>query len=133
MARVLYPNEGALYEMNLIASDLALCVVNLFQNQISIDPSTKKADLVVADFDGYAPKTVTALLPAYLDPIGGASAQIATIQFDHTGGGTSNTIYGAWVETAAGDLVLLIQFDAGIPMTGIGDSLPLDVKFNFGN
>lgn len=133
MSQVLYPNVGALHNLELMRTDLALCKVNLFQNDVAISPSTVKADLTVATFSGYTAATVTALLPAYLDPAGGASAQIATQQFNHTGGGVANVIYGAWVETAAGDLILVIKFDQGIPMNAVGDSIPLDIKFNFGN
>lgn len=132
-AAVIYPNVAAMYEMNLIAADLANCKVKLFQNDITLSPSTVKGDLTEATFSGYAAATVAALLPSYIDPAGGASAQIATQQFDHSGGATANTVYGAWVETAGGDLILAMTFENGIPMAALGDSIPLDVKFNFGN
>ena len=71
---VLYPNSGAMEGIELIRTAFAGCIVNLFQNQISISPSLKVEELEAADFTGYAPKTVAALLPSYLDPAGGASA-----------------------------------------------------------
>lgn len=133
MSQSLYPNVGALHELGLIRTDLALCKVKLFKNNLVISPATVIGDLVEADFGGYAAITVTALLPAYLDPAGGASAQIGTVQFNCDGTAPDNTVYGAWVETAAGLLVLLVKFDAGITMVSAGDSIPLDIKFNFGN
>jgi len=132
-AVVLYPNVGCLANMELIRTNLALCKVNLYQNDYYPVAGTLLADMEVADFDGYVEKTVTALLPAYLDPAGGASAQIATIQWDHDGGPTGNIVYGFWVETAGGDLILAGRFEEGIPMAALGDSLPLDVKFSFTN
>lgn len=132
-AVVLYPNVGALSNIELMRTALVMCEVNLFQNDYIPTPSTVLADLTVATFSGYAPEVVAALLPAYLDPAGGASAQIATIQFDHSGGGVSNVVYGFWVETAGGTLILVGRFEDGIPMIALGDSVPLDVKFNFGN
>lgn len=133
MSLSLYPNVGALHNIGLIRTDLAMCKVKLFKNDIIISPATVVGDLVEADFGGYVAKTVTALLPAYLDSIGGASAQIGTVQFDCDGTAPDNVVFGAWVETAAGVLILVIKFDAGVPMVVLGDSLPMDIKFNFGN
>lgn len=132
-ASVLYPNVGAMHNIGLLRTDLINCEVNLFQNNLTPLPSTVIGDLTVATYSGYAAKVVTALLAAYIDPAGGASAQIATIQYDHSGGGVANSIYGFWVETAAGDLILVGRFEEPIPMNFLGDSIPLDVKFNFGN
>jgi hypothetical protein len=132
-ATVLYPNVGCMEGIELIRTALALCKVKLFQNDILPGASTVVADLEEADFDGYTPEVVTALLPAYLDPAGGASAQIGTVQFDHTGGPVANVCYGFWVEAAAGDLWLVGRFEEGIPMGKVGDALPIDVKFNFSN
>jgi len=132
-AVVLYPNSACLDEIELMRTDLVDCLVKLFTNDVSVTPSILLADLDEADFSGYAEIEVAALLPAYLDPEGGASAQIATVQFNHSGGPVANTIFGAWVETAAGDLRLVIKFEEGVPMQLLGDSIPLDIKFNFSN
>lgn len=133
MAIVLYPNGSALDIIDLIRTNLVNCKVGLFQNQVNPTPSIVLGDLVVADFSGYAAITVAALLPAYIDPAGGASAQIATVQFDHTGGIANNVCFGFFVETMGGDLVLVGSFDDGVPMSRVGDSLPLDIKFSIGN
>ncbi len=132
-AVVLYPNVGALNNIELLRTDLVNCEVNLFQNDYQPVPATVLADLTVATFSGYAAEVVAALLPAYLDPIGGASAQIGTIQFDHSGGVVSNIIFGFWAENAGGDLIMVGRFENPIPMAALGDAIPLDVKFNFGN
>jgi hypothetical protein len=132
-AVVLYPNVGAMNNIGLVRTNLVNCEVNLFQNDVTPTPATVLGDLTVATFSGYAAIVVAALLAAYLDPIGGASAQIGTVQFDHSGGAVANTIYGFWVETAGGVLILAGRFDQAVPMNVLGDSIPLDIKFNFGN
>ena len=132
-AIVLYPNVGALHNIGLLRTDLINCVVKLWQNDIQPTPATVLADLTEADFSGYLAETVLALLPAYLDPGGGASAQIATVQFNHDGGAVANVCFGFSVETAGGVLILVGRFEDGVPMVQAGDSIPLDIKFNFGN
>lgn len=130
--QVLYPNVGSLLGMGLVRTALVDCTVHLFSNDATLGPGTVVGDLTECTFGGYAEKTVAALLPAYIDPLGGASAQIATVQWDHSGSGTDELVYGFWVETDGGDLFLCGKFDEPIPMGSVGDSIPLDVKFNFG-
>jgi hypothetical protein len=132
-AVVLYPNVGAMNNIGLIRTNLVNCEVKLYQNDLVPTPSTVLGDLTVATFSGYAAIVVSALLAAYLDPAGGASAQIATVQFNHDGGGVANSIYGFWVQTTGGVLVLAGRFEDLVPMQLLGDSIPIDVKFNFGN
>lgn len=131
-AIILYPNVGAIEMMGDLSTALINCNVELYQNNVSLGPATVLADLTVADFGGYAAITIAALLAVYLDPAGGASAQIATIQWDASGVAPSNLVYGFWVETAGGVLVLAGSFEAAVSMANVGDSIPLDIKFNFG-
>lgn len=132
MAIVLYPNVSSIAIINLLRTDLIDCLVQLYKNDVVPTPGVILADLTEADFSGYAEIEVAALLAAYLDPEGGASAQIPTVQFQHNGGATANTVYGFMVTTAGGALRLVGYFDAPIPMVASGDAIPLDVKFNFG-
>lgn len=129
----IYPNVATMGFLELFRTELVNCEVNLYQNDYTPVPGTVLGDLDIATFSGYAAKVVAALLAAYLDPVSGASAQIATQQWDHSGGATANTIYGFWVETTGGDLRLVGRFDSPIGMAALGDSIPLDVKFNLGN
>lgn len=133
MPAPLYPNVSASHLCTLLDADLVNCKVKLFQNDYQPNPDTVKANLTVATFSGYADKTVAALLPPYYDPIGGASTQIGTLQWDHNGGVNANTIFGWWVENAGGDLIIVGRFDTPVGMSSLGDSIPLDIKFNFGN
>lgn len=132
-AVTLYPNVGALAVVGTLRTALEDCTVDLYQNDYTPSPGTVIGDLTVADFSGYGQKTVADLLAAYIDPAGGASAQIATQQWDHSGGGVSNTVYGFYVRTAGGVLILAGRFAEPIPMAAIGDSIPLDIKFRFNN
>ena len=131
---IIYPNQGCVELMGTIRTALALCEVKLGKAPVPLAPGTVLADLtaVEADFGGYAPIAVTALLPVFVDPIGGASAQIATIQFQCNGSAPSNNIYVWWVENAGGDLILAGDFPAPVPMAVATDAIPMDIKFNFG-
>lgn len=126
-----YPNAAALLVVNLVRTELANSVMKLYQNDYTPNEGTILADMTVATFSGYANKTVAALLPAYIEPAGGASAQVATVQWDHNGGATSNIIYGFSLENAGGDLILAGRFENPIPMASLGDSIPLDTKVSF--
>jgi len=137
MSTLVYPNEGALKIAATVRTFMALSVVHLFKSPLSITPSTTKADLTAAeaDYDGYTTKTITAWLPAYLDPNGGASIQSGTEQFDYGPVGTppvTNNVYGFWIESAAGDLIVAGLFDNPVSMAAIGDSIPLAVVLNYG-
>lgn len=135
-AIMLYPNEGAMAAIELLRTELAGCTVHLFQNDFMPTPATVEADLTEADFSGYAAETVAALLAAYLDPGGGASAQLPTVQFDHSGGATDNVIYGFYVKSSVAngeELWVIGRFEEPIPMSQLGHAIPLDVKINFSN
>jgi len=129
---ILYPNEGCVFLMGEIRTALANCTLHLAKSAINITPATVPADFDEADFGGYAAKTITALLPVYIDPAGGASANIATQQFQASGVAPANIIYAWWVEDATNNLVLAGTFEAPIPMSVATDAIPMDVKFNFG-
>lgn len=128
-----YPNVGALEIVGLIRTALEDCTVDLYQNDYTPGASTVVGDLDVADFSGYAQKVVADLLPAYISPDGGAAAQIATQQWDHSGGATANTIYGAFVRNAGGDLISVVRFTAPVAMAALGDSIPLNLLFFISN
>lgn len=134
-AVMLYSNQGATAAMELIRTALINCEVKLFKNDVLPTPSMVEADLEEADFSGYAAEVVAALLGAYLDPGGGASAQLPTVQFEHSGGAVDNIIYGFWVQSAApADKTWVIaRFQDPIPMSQLGHAIPLDIKVNFAN
>ena len=135
MPRVRYTNEAAMKMVNELRTALALGELHLYKEGLVFSDSTTTAQFtaVEADYSGYAAIAVAALLAAYIDPAGGASAQVATQQFQHNGGAVANMIAGAWYEDAAGVLRLAVEFDAPVPMAVATDAIPLDVIFNIRN
>jgi hypothetical protein len=130
----LYPNGGALYLASLMRTALALSTLHLYKAISSpLNPGTTLANLTEADYDGYALKTITAWLTPYLDPLGGATIQSGTQQFDFVSVPlTTNTILGFYLLNAAGALVFVGNFDAPIAMAANGDAIPVNVSLNFG-
>lgn len=132
-AIIRYPNVGSIELMNTIRTQLAMSTLQLFQNNVIPSPGMVIGDLTEATFTGYSAATITAFLATYLDPLGGASIQAPTQQFQTASPFTvGNTIYGWYLLTAGGVLVLAGTFAAPIAMAGNGDAIPLDVKLNFG-
>jgi hypothetical protein len=126
-------NEAAMNVMLAKQADLALSVLRLATNAIgTITPTTTKAALVAAEatFTGYLAKTITAFLTPYIDPAGGVSMQAPTQQFDDTGTAIQEMIRAWWLESATGEIQVVAQFDNDIPMSDVGNSIPIDVKFN---
>lgn len=133
---LLYPNVGAMAIANVQRTALAGSKLKLYK-AISqpLAPGTVLANLTEADFSGYAEKTITNFLAAYIDPAGGASIQSGTQQFQFVapvGDPVVNTVLGFFLTTAAGVLVLVGSFDGSVPMTADGDAIPLNVVLNFG-
>lgn len=112
---------------------LAGSKVKLFQNNVLITVNTLKSELTVATFTGYADQTITATGDPVIDPInGGISITMPSFQWT-TGDPTTvtNTIYGFWLETAGGDLILAGNFDDPINMTEPFQGIPLMITLNF--
>ncbi len=140
--QLLYPKPGAMILANLVQAGLAASVLHLFKEDISITTSTTKEQLeaVEANYDGYEEITITAWLEPYLDPEGGASTdsgeQIFYWELDTDAVG--NSIYGFWLETATGGLVVIGKFvdDQGEPtpvgMNDVGDAVPLTIRLVYG-
>lgn len=135
MSRVFYTNEAVIQLATELDTALLLCTIDLYQDSLVPGITTTQAELAaaVATYSGYAQKSVAALLPPYLDPAGGASTNIATQQFQHSGGAVANNIGGAWVEDAGGIVRLVIAFDNPVTMAVATDAIPLDIIFNFKN
>ncbi len=133
MAVNVYPLTGALKFAAQQQTYLALSVLHLFKATFNLTPTVVAADLeaIEADYDGYEPITCTTWNQPYLDPAGGASMQPGTKQFNFASDtGSVNSIYGWFLESAAGDLLAAGTFDGAIPMVQDGDSVPLNPILN---
>lgn len=133
----IFPNTGALLLVGLLRTALAGCTVHLLQTMTTVTELTTLADLTPneATFDGYAAKTVAALLAAYLDPAGGASTMVPTQDFTATDGTVPNTITGWWIQDTATppNLWLCGTFTTPIVISAAGDAIPLSIVINDGS
>lgn len=133
---LVYPNGGAMILAATVRTSLAgskLCLYQAIANPLSV--STVLADFTEADYSGYAQKTITNFLAAYLDPTGGASIQSGTQQFQFVtpvGDPVTNTILGFYLLDSDGDLILAGSFENSVAMAADGDAIPMNVVLNFG-
>jgi hypothetical protein len=134
---VFYPNAGTLAIAALVDTALASSKLRLFQSSITPSVLTTRTQLVAAeaDFSGYAEKTITSPLDPILNPLGGASIQIPTQQFEYDSGlgSVANDVGGWWIETAAGTLIAVGTFASPIPMSADGQGIPIDILLRFGS
>ena len=136
MPIILYPDVGAVENLGLVRTHLASCKVKLYTNNVTLSRNTVKTDLTEATFDGYTAATVTALLAVYINVTGGAICQVPKTQFDYGPAGSppvTETVYGWWIEDAAGNLIIVGNYDTPIPMAAVGNSVIVDVALTFGN
>jgi hypothetical protein len=138
MSQAQYPKTGALDIAASVQAGMAGAVIHLYKSPVALSPNLTLADMVAveANYDGYAAQTVATWNPPYLDPAGGATTASGYKQFNYAteaSPGTTNNIYGLFVENAAGVLILVMAFDAPAPMGETGDSVPVNVLLNYGS
>jgi len=105
----------------------------LYQNDFTPDEDTVEADLVEADFAGYARITPAwdTIIP---DAFGRATSLDALHTFACTGGGVTNSIYGIYFyDDTANLLQFVYRFPAPISMALAGDTIPFRGKLLDGN
>lgn len=131
---VFYPNSGSVWLAGEVGTLLANSEMHLFQSSIVPDVNTVLADLVAeeADFSGYALIALVAFGDAYLVPAGGAAVNSPAVQFNTDDPTTiQNTIGGAWIETAGGDLVMIDVFPTPIAMDAPFKAIPIQEILRF--
>jgi hypothetical protein len=136
MPTILYPDVGAMTNLGLIKTHMVSCKCKLYTNSVVLSRNTLKTDLTEATFDGYVAATIAALLAVYINPAGGAICQVPKTQFDYGPAGSppvTEIVYGWWLEDAAGNLIIVGDFDTPIPMAEVGNSVVVDVALTFGN
>jgi hypothetical protein len=127
-------NAGAIALATLVRTDLANSVLHLFMSNFNPGPTTTKAALeaIECTYDGYAAKTIANFDAVYLAPGSGAAIETHQ-QFDSVPAlGTTNSVYGGWLETAAGDVWQAFTLDAPVAMGLANQSLPLDLTLTYG-
>lgn len=132
---LIVPNVGKLFELeNIIAA--SSFDIHLFKASISPDRDTVLADLlaVEADFSGYAFQTVATFSAAAIDPAHYAMSLGNLLVFENSTGVVGNSIYGAWADDGAGNLIAVDEFDAGPQdMLIAGDVLPIKLRLLLGS
>jgi len=137
VANGIVPNQGltrALYRI-LVNEDTLMTPwqMLLFVNDVTPDEDTVEADLVEADFAGYARITPAwdTIIP---DAFGRATSLDALHTFTCTGGGVTNSIYGIYFyDDTASLLQFVYRFPAPISMALAGDTIPFRGKLLDGN
>lgn len=134
MGGTFYPLAACLWLAGIVQTALASSKIRLFQDTLvpTINTTITELEAAEADFTGYAEITLTAFLAPYLGTTG-ANINSPLVQFDSDSPyTTSNSIGGAWIETAAGLLVSVITFPEAVVMGGAGQSLPVSQVLSFG-
>jgi hypothetical protein len=131
-----FPNSRAEAVATAAQTELALSVVKLFKAGFvpTVNTLVAELDAEECDFDDYAPATITAWLDPATATDGGWRITAPTVQFLCAAAQvTPNLVGGFWIELAAGDVVLIQQFDEDAPMAEAGDSIQLTPTVVYGN
>lgn len=102
---------------------LAASVVKMFKSSLVPDENTVLADLdaAEADFDGYAPVTLTTWGAPILGPVSGYAIYSPGFQFTSDApNAVTNSIGGLYLVDAGGLLRGVTTFAEALPMGGIG-------------
>jgi hypothetical protein len=129
------PVAGCLESATEMQTVLALSVLHLFKDGLNPDPSTPLADYTAAeaDYDTYAAITLTAWNNPILAPGTGYMTMSPAVQFavGPSDPVTPNLIQGCYMLDAAGNLRLVVIFDAPLPMQVAGQGIPIQLSWLF--
>jgi hypothetical protein len=107
--------------------------MRLFQNNHTPGVTDVIGDYTVATFSGYPGDVSPTWGTPFTNGDGKAETDAGTTTYTHNGGGTSNTIYGAYFVTAGGVLVYADKFAAPIVMASNGDTFPYTPRMTLVN
>lgn len=137
---VLQTNEACLAQATAEATRLEGSFIRLFQAGLEVDQTTTAVQLEAeeCDFSGYPAGGIE--IEEFLAPIlaseGGYSIQSPIAQFATASPTTvPNTIGGWWLETATGDVVMVVMLDVTnrVPMSAPGQGYPVSARRVFPN
>lgn len=139
MASTVYPKPAALLLTTNVRTLLALSTMHLVKAPFNPSPDITQADLVEADFSGYAAKTLTAWGSAYYPMEGGAAIRSGEQQFNFVAevdpaDDVTNIIYGWYIKLVTPGLQLFVCGDFDVPhaMGETGDATFVNVILGFG-
>lgn len=103
--------------------------LKLFKNDHTPDVDDTEADYTEANFSGYGDTDPDLVWGApFVNGDGKGEIDATEKTFTHDGGGTDNTIYGAWVTTADDRLIYAERFPAPILMDTAAAAIPYTAK-----
>jgi hypothetical protein len=119
--------------MGAVGGPLHAGQIILFKQAITLTNRIAVADLIVADFTGYAPVAAIAFGTPYVDQVGVARFDAPSVDFVMTDEVAPNTIYGWALLNTGGSAVLLVsQFTTPIPLTRTGQGLRVQPTYPYG-
>jgi hypothetical protein len=107
----------------------ALHTLHLYQNNHTPSPTDVNGSYTEATFSGYGAVLLGTWTAAFVNGSGQGEIDAAMATFTHNGGGTANTIYGAYVTDQAGDVVYAELFPAPQVMSSLGNSISYTPAF----
>jgi len=123
MANV-YLQQGDIATLNRLRLDAdTLKTLRLFKNDHVPDEADVNGSYTEANFSGYASQALSTWNAAFLNDDDKGEIDADPKTFTHNGGGTSNTVYGAYVTNNAGDVIYAERFDAPRVLSASGDSI----------
>lgn len=133
---VIIPNEGERTILNALKTSVLnpspFSSIRLFQGggAVTVDASIDAATLnaAEADYSGYAAVQRYDWTTAVTDGSGNAYITCSSVSFQHSGGGTANTIYGWYLLDNAGNLVMCEEFGSPITMDDALDIITITPK-----
>ncbi len=103
-------NDGERFILDTALVHGGALTIKLAQADFAEGDSMVSGDFVEANYDGYASQTLSYLGLEAGSPGGRAIADFADTTFACTGNATPNLIYGYWVESGAGNVILCERF-----------------------
>jgi len=131
---IVLPASSRLLQLEaIIAAQLDGGSLRLYKNELTPTVDSILADFTVANFTGYANKTIATWGTPYLDALGLATVLGGLQTWTCTDAVTPNQIYGCYYVDAGGELIFAERFSSPIPMGSADEVLNMVPKYQVGN
>jgi hypothetical protein len=125
------PNQGLLAILNILTGGSPIFTCHLYTNNVSWAQGIVLANVVEANFSGYAAVAMSGFATPTISGSGAGQSLASLIQFIVASGGVSNLVYGYYITFDPGTGPLLVFGEAfptaPIPMANIGDEIDLSL------